>query len=97
MTPARPAYVFEYPDGSAGRVRGTRTSPQLTHVLIGYSARQQRWIVRRRCTAETGVHVGQVWSGVRSVREDRSLRVIPVHPAPPKPRHRRRKSLSLRA
>jgi hypothetical protein len=93
----RPAYVFTYPDGTAGRVRATRTMPALTHVLVGYSAAQQRWIVRRRCTGETGVRAGQVWSGVRWNPADQGLRVLEVHPAPPKPRRRRRKSLSLQA
>jgi len=59
--PRRPAFVFTYPDGTAGRVRGTRNCPRPSHVLVGYSAAQQRWIIRRRCPAEHGLHAGQVW------------------------------------
>jgi hypothetical protein len=93
----RPRYVFTYPDGAPGNVRGTAAQPLLTHVLVGYSARRQGWIVRRRCARETGVHAGQVWSGVRWNPADQGLRVLEVHPAPRKAKRRRRKSLALGA
>lgn len=85
---ARQVYVFTYPDGTAGRVRGTVNMPLLTHVLIGYSARQQRWIVRGR----------DYWPlNPTMVVTLTDRKAIPVHPAPPKRRRRRRKSLALPA